>query len=232
MNGHTTTVHEFTRAHWALGLDVFFSVPYALYLEQIVLFATLLYFVDRSATSRFTWAFFALNLMGFLTHHVYPAAPPWYHAIHGCTVDVAAHGSAGPNLARVDAWLGVPYFAGFYARSKDVFGAVPSLHCAYPLLVVLETFLPRNGDRTSGLVARPRLLFALRITSVGFLLWMCGAAVYLDHHWVVDVVLGLAYGAAVFAGIRYVERVARGRFSAENRISMVTPAADSSLESK
>ena len=42
--------------------------------------------------------------------------------------------SAGPNLLRVDAMLGIGYFRAFYGRASDVFGALPSLHVAYPLL--------------------------------------------------------------------------------------------------
>ena len=59
------------------------------------------------------WSFFVLNIAGFVTYHLYPAAPPWYFHLHGCTVDLAAPASAGPNLTRVDAWLGISYFAGF-----------------------------------------------------------------------------------------------------------------------
>ena len=53
------------------------------------------------------------------------------------SVDLNAHASEGPRLAHVDALMGWKYFAGFYGRSNDVFGAVPSLHVSYPLLVIL-----------------------------------------------------------------------------------------------
>ena len=33
---------------------------------------------------------------------------------------------------------------------------------------------------------------------------MCFAAVYLDHHWIFDVLLGLTYTVTVFAGVRFV----------------------------
>ena len=52
---------------------------------------------------------FAVNLLGFVTYHLYPAAPPWYFHRYGCTVDLRAAASAGPNLMRVDELLGISY---------------------------------------------------------------------------------------------------------------------------
>ncbi len=31
---------------------------------------------------------------------------------------------------------------------------------------------------------------------------MCAAAIYLDHHWVIDVIVGLLYGLIAFATLR------------------------------
>ncbi len=138
VNGSLTTVHDLLEAHATLPLDLFFSIPYGTFLFAIVLFAVFAYFVDYRAMRRFTWGFLALNVASFVTYHIYPAAPPWYYHAHGCIADLATKASEGPNLARVDAWLGVSYFRSFYGRSSDVFGAVPSLHVAYPLLILLE----------------------------------------------------------------------------------------------
>lgn len=80
---------------------------------------------------------------------------------------------------RVDAMLGVSYFHGMYSKASSVFGALPSLHCAYPFLVVLE------GWRSFG----PRL----RVLSVAYWLLMIFASIYLDHHWLIDGILGSTY---------------------------------------
>lgn len=188
MNGTPTTVHDWLQAHATLGLDVFFAVPYATFLFVVGAQVIYLYFRDVAAMRRFTLGFLALNLLGFVTYHAYPAAPPWYYHAHGCVADLATRASEGANLARVDAALGFSYFASFYGRSNDIFGAVPSLHVAYPVLIVLE------GWKSFGRV--------LRVFSVAFAASMCVAAVYLDHHWIFDVVVGLSYAAVVFAGIR------------------------------
>jgi hypothetical protein len=193
-NGPGTTIHDFLQPRASLPLDVFFAVPYGSFLGAAFFFGVFLYFVDYAAMQRFTWAFLAMNLAAFVCYRLYPAAPPWYFHAHGCTVDLAARASEGPNLARVDAWLGFDYFGGFYARSKNVFGAVPSLHCAYPLLIVLEGWRPFGTLKRAG--------WPLRIAAVAYSVWMIAAAVYLDHHWIIDVVVGLGFAVVTFTALR------------------------------
>jgi hypothetical protein len=180
------TVHDWLQAHPNAWLDRVCAVPYGTFLFVTIAFALFLYArAPREAVIRFGWTFFAMSLLGFVTYHLYPAAPPWYFHAHGCTVDLSTHASEGPNLARVDAWLGVSFFGGLYGRSSDVFGSVPSLHVAYPLLILLEGWRwLRPVGRTGGVV---------------FAVWMALAAVYLDHHWIVDVVLGWIYCVAAYA---------------------------------
>jgi len=197
MNGQPATVHDWVQTHPNLALDVLCSIPYGTFIGAAALFALFLYFVDYAAMRRFTSAFLAMNVLAFITYHVYPAAPPWYYHAHGCAVDLATRASEGPNLARVDAWLGVRYFGGFYGRSNDIFGAVPSLHVAYPLLIAIEGYRPfalRGGLAW--------LKWPLRIGSATFFIWMACAAVYLDHHWILDVICGCAYALVVYALFR------------------------------
>jgi membrane-associated phospholipid phosphatase len=82
---------------------------------------------------------------------------------------------------RFDALTGTHIFANMYARASDVFGAMPSLHAAYPLLVALA--LRGLGHRT------------LAVFAWCYMALMCFAAVYLQHHYVIDVMGGLAYAA-------------------------------------
>jgi hypothetical protein len=190
--GVRITLHDYFRAHDSLALDLFAAIPYATFILVCVATAVWLYVVDRPAMRRFTWAFFTLNAVGFVTYHLFPTAPPWYFHAHGCTVDLATHASEGPALANVDAFLGVAYFHGMYAKASSVFGAIPSLHCAYPLLVVIE------GWRTFG----PKL----RAASVAYWLAMIFSAVYLDHHWVIDALVGSAYAVVVALVLRPASR--------------------------
>jgi hypothetical protein len=187
------TVHDWLQAHPSPWLDRICAVPYGTFLFAVVAFALFLFVrAPRDAVMRFGWTFFAMSVLGFVTYHLYPAAPPWYFHAHGCSVDLSTHASEGPNLARVDAWLGVRFFGGLYGRSNDVFGSIPSLHVAYPLLILLEGW---RWLRPAG-----------RAGAVIFALWMSAAAVYLDHHWIVDVVLGWIYCSAAYAGVSVLVR--------------------------
>jgi len=196
VNGDRITYHDWFVAHPSPVLDALCAVPYATFIPVCIVCAIWLYTRDHLRMMRFTWCFFALNLCGFLTYHLYPAAPPWYFHAHGCSVDVLVHASEGPALARVDARLGIPYFAGMYGRSSSVFGAMPSLHCAYAFLVALEGWA----------VFR----WPWRVASVSFFLLMVFAAVYLDHHWVLDAIAGVAYCLVVVLTARALSRSPSG----------------------
>jgi len=130
------------------------------------------------------WGFFWLNILGYTTYYWYAAAPPWYVALHGLG---PAKLDALPNAAgclRFDALLGTNFFTEMYGRSADVFGAIPSLHIAYPLLAVVYAWKFRS----------------LRAFAVSFFAIMCFSAVYLNHHYILDLVWGAAY-ALIVAGL-------------------------------
>jgi membrane-associated phospholipid phosphatase len=200
--GQRMTIHDWFQLHrspWTPAIDLVCAFPYAAFIAVCFGFAVWLYWRDYPRMLRFAWCFFALNIAGFLTYHLYPAAPPWYFHAHGCVVDLAATASEGPNLARVDAMLGVHYFAGMYGRASDVFGAMPSLHCAYAFLIVAL------GWAVFGK--------AWRAASVGFFVLMVFAAVYLDHHWLLDAVAGIGYSVIVVTAARGLSYLCANRFA-------------------
>jgi membrane-associated phospholipid phosphatase len=170
---------DFFHTHHVLALDVFCAIPYGTFFFIVLAYGGYLYFRDYRGMLRFGWAFLALSISGFITYHVYPAAPPWYMRLHGCVVDLNASPSAGEALLRVDAWTGVHFFAGLYGRASEVFGAMPSLHVAYPLLTLFAAW--------------PNHRWAGRAFFVAFYLSMCFSALYLDHHWTLDIVVGSLY---------------------------------------
>jgi membrane-associated phospholipid phosphatase len=186
------TIHDWFFVHHWPALDLFFAVPYATFLAACVLTTIYLYFKNRSAMRTFAMGFLVLNVLGFATYHLMPAAPPWYFHTRGCTVDLATQATEGPALARVDAMLGVSFFRGMYARSSSVFGALPSLHCAYPVLIVMV------GWKHFGTM--------LRALSIGFACWMILAAMYLDHHWLLDAILGVSYAVTTVLGLGALDR--------------------------
>ena len=74
--GERATVHDWLQAHWHPALDVVAAVPYGTFIGAAALLAIYLYRVDYEAMRRFGAAFLVLNVIGFATYHVYPAAPP------------------------------------------------------------------------------------------------------------------------------------------------------------
>ncbi|MEO6573268.1 MAG: phosphatase PAP2 family protein [Polyangiaceae bacterium] len=187
-DGHKVALGEWLQQYSSLTLDILCSIPYGTFIFAMVAYAIYLYRVDFTLLQRFAWSFFWLNVAGFLTYHVYPAAPPWYVHTHGCSADLYAVASEGAALARVDALFHSSYFAGIYGRASDVFGAVPSLHAGYPLLIVM------NGWQRNGWLGRTLALLFFAV--------MCFSAMYLDHHWAFDVVLGAAYSVVVCSLVR------------------------------
>ena len=132
----------------------------------------------QGKATRMIWGFFLLNIMGFATYYVFPASPPWYVSMYGlgpARVDIPSNPA---GAARFDQLLGVNVFHDMYSKAADdLHGAMPSLHVAYPLMAALYAF--QFGK--------------LRAFSVGFYLLMCFSAIYLNHHYITDVVFGSLY---------------------------------------
>jgi membrane-associated phospholipid phosphatase len=195
---HRISLNELFAAHHWPAIDFITGLAYFLYLYAVAGLALFLGLIDRSPSGRerlraLGWTFLGVNLAGFATYLLFPVAPPWYIAAHGFgPVDVNAAASEAA-LARFDAMMGVGYFRGFYSHASDVFGAMPSMHCAYPMLLLL--FGGELGNR--------RLIAALAV----FQLVMSYAAVYLQHHYVLDVLVGALFA---FAGY-HLERRLTGR---------------------
>jgi membrane-associated phospholipid phosphatase len=189
----------FARHHWS-GVDLLTGFVYLGYIYVVAACAVFLGIIDRTPAGRWRlralgWTFLGVNLAAFATYVLLPVAPPWYVAAHGFgPVDV--HAAASPAaLVRWDALVGIPYFASFYSRSSDVFGAMPSMHCAYPTLLLLYIAELR----------RPRLLAAMAL----FLILTCFSAIYLQHHYLLDVLAGMGFAIAGYRLERWLTSRAR-----------------------
>lgn len=200
----SVTFQERIAAAHTPALDLLFAVPYTIFIYLVFVTATYLYFRDRPRMRHYLLAFAVGNYISFFAWLLVPAAPPWYFHAHGCAIDTAV--AANPaGLSRVDELFGMSYYASFYGRASAVFGAMPSMHCAYPLIGLLTAW------RFVG--ARARLVHVL-YTGL-----MSVAAMYLDHHWAVDVVAGwataLASVAISGAWLRYRSRAPSASRAAE-----------------
>jgi len=190
----THTLNEVFEAHHWVIADLAAGFAYLIYVPAYLVLAILVFSTGR-VTRALTFArcFLAVNVLGFITYFVYPAAPPWYVAAHGtgpAQVQIAPSPGAA---ARFDALLGTHLFADIYSQNVEVFGAIPSLHVAYPMMAAVLAFQTRE------------LRWARWPASV-YTTLMCFSAVYLQHHYVIDVLLGLAYAAIVVIAVPAWER--------------------------
>ena len=185
-SGSLLTPNEYWQLHAHPWLDLYTGFFYIGFLALFV--GTVAYWRflhprvrGREETRLLTWAFLWTNVLGYVTYFLYPAAPPWYVAEYGFgPIRSGVRPSAAAGL-RFDSLLGVNWFEAFYGRSQDVFGAIPSLHVSYPLIIVFFAF--RLG------VSRGWALL--------FYASMCFGAVYLNHHYVLDLLLGSVYALLV-----------------------------------
>ena len=185
---HGLTPNEWLQQHTSAPLDLVCGLAYTpmFFIGESVLLS--IYFIAKGKVrraERFTWIFVISNLIGFAFYYVYPAAPPWYVSDHGFAVDLSVHASPAGAI-RFDHLIGIPLMQGFYGKSADVFGAIPSLHVVYPFLALIYGWYLRR----------------FRLIAAVYFLLVCFAAVYLNHHYLVDIFLGLAIALAVMAVVR------------------------------
>lgn len=134
---------------------------------------------DRRMYYRFVYTLAVLNVMALLTFLLYPAAPPWYVYQYGFEQPAGQlFGTAG-SLVNIDRMIQLKFFTTIWDNmNPNHFAAVPSLHGAYPIVVAL--FLYKKFKKY------PRLLPLYPIAT-----WF--AAVYLNHHYIIDLIIGAAY---------------------------------------
>jgi hypothetical protein len=192
------------------ALDLICAVPYGAYI--FVMLGTFAYLTRKCSEDarRFAWLALGTHTLGFITYQLLPAAPPWYVREHGCVIDFAV-GNSPAALARVDALLGINYFHDLYSRGSVPFGALPSLHVTYPLYGLFVTY------RTAGLTSR--------VVQIAYAVTMPFAAIYLNHHYVIDVLLGFTYTIVVFALVQRVFPVGKA-IPEDARATALAPSRD------
>ncbi len=167
---------DLVASHTHPVLDAITGGVYILYLAAPIGLAVYLYFRNYDEACRLSLSFLAASLLGWVIWLAWPAAPPWYVDTYGLgPADPAALPSPA-GAARFDELFGIQLLSSFYSKSANVFGAMPSLHAGYGLLPLLATW--RIGGR-------------LRVAAAGWAILMSYAAVYLRHHYVLDVLAGL-----------------------------------------
>jgi membrane-associated phospholipid phosphatase len=170
-------IHWWDYAVWFVYVTHFFATLF-------VAGALWLWWHDRFA--RFATMVCVLALGGFATYVLFPATPPWLAAQQG---DI---GRANRIVGVV--WPHVPlaHYGSLFEKGQSYannVAAMPSLHAAYALLIVL--YLWRFTR------ARWRPLLALYPPAMAFSL------VYTGEHYVVDCLVGWVYAIACYGAVSW-----------------------------
>ncbi|MES2328073.1 MAG: phosphatase PAP2 family protein [Bacteroidota bacterium] len=179
--GVLLTPNEYWLAHHFTSLDAITGIFYFSWVPVPLAFAAYLFFKKREAFLHFALCFFMVNLLGFVIYYVYPAAPPWYVQEHGFEFLPLTPGNTG-GLARFDAFFNTNVFHSIYAKSSNVFAAMPSLHASYPVIVLFYSIRNKLGKAS--------IMFAFLMVGIWF------SAVYNSHHYVLDVLAGICCAIA------------------------------------
>jgi hypothetical protein len=148
--------------------------------EPLALLLIFLFWLSRSKelAERYSTAFLVMNLFAFLTYVFYPVAPPWYVAKFGLVQPIAPVVGDAAGLLRFDHLIGFPFAQRIYGASPVVFGAFPSMHAGFSMLGWLYSL-------------RTNWKWASLLTVYTLFMWF--SALYLQHHYVVDLLLGIFY---------------------------------------
>jgi len=160
------------------------AFPYIIHFALPWVFAVYLYHTQERPLT-FLWVIGFLNTAAVFTHLFFPTAPPWYLDKFGskpATYDLK--GDPG-RLKYADHVLPWPIFEPLYDNNPIVFGSFPSLHAAWPFLIAAY----------STKLGHAKWLYVL---------WVWWAAIYLKHHYIIDLAGGALYTFVAIGFSRFV----------------------------
>ncbi len=164
-------------------LNLLTAICYFLHIPSIIFFFLLFYFKQNPQTSfRFALAMMVMNLSAFVVFFFFPTAAPWYVAKYGFVQPMMRMTGDMAGLQHAENMLGVAMFSAEYRLSPIVFGALPSMHVGFSVLEFLFTLKMQSW---------------IRYATGVFAVLMIFSAMYLQHHYVLDVLAGIffAFGA-------------------------------------
>src|SRR3954452_17253344 len=182
---------------WSAGHPRWYDVAvFAVYMTHffvVWIVAAVLWRVSRPRFRRYAVLTITLTLAAFLTYWLYPAQPPWLN-----------DGSVDRVVPAVWEHLGLRSMQSVYEddRLVNTVAAMPSLHAAYPFMLLL--FFWSAGR-------------AARIGLGLYTLAMAFALVYGGEHYVADILAGWAMAGAAYALVTRFARTPRWRWRAGAR---------------
>jgi hypothetical protein len=176
-NGTLLTLNEYWIKHETPFLDLLCGFFYINWMPVPLLFAVYLFNKNKKEFLYFSLTFFLVNILGFIIYYIVPAAPPWYVQKYGFEFTPLTQSNIA-GLVKFDNIVGAPVFGSIYSKGSNVFAAMPSLHSAYPLIVLVYSI--RNSFKWMS------IFFAIITVGIWF------AAVYTSHHYLLDVLAGIS----------------------------------------
>jgi membrane-associated phospholipid phosphatase len=156
------------------------TLTYTSHFVATPVIAAVLWIRDRTLWVSFVARIMVLSLAGLVTYILFPAAPPWYASREGVIAPIVRASSRGFLEVHIN-------HAGNLVQqgqlASNPVAAMPSLHTAFALTIAL--FVIR------------RFRSPLRWVMIAYPMVMGISLVYMGEHYVVDVVAGLIYAAAV-----------------------------------
>lgn len=170
--------HQWTSSIAHPLLDITAAIPYILHFFLPVIAVTYIYLTagNNKTTIIFQllWCGGWVNLIAFIIQFLYPTAPPWFvesnNSDNASVLLTAANEAA---LSRVDNLLGITTFHRIYSTATITFGALPSLHVAWPVVILL-------------IYPIVNIYF-----TIFYIIWISWAALYSLHHYAIDIIAAM-----------------------------------------
>lgn len=180
----TTTLQHWLWHGHVQWYDFAFYLAYMLHFILPIGLAVLVWKRREKHYWRYITTYLAVSFAGFLTFLLFPAAPPWLAAQNGF-IEPITRVSTNVFFA-----LGVHDFPSVYNKiSPNPVAAVPSLHAAYAMLLVLFVYKLFGKKWALLAVMYPLLIFF--------------GTVYMGEHYAVDEILGIIYACAGYAAVAW-----------------------------
>lgn len=182
---HEYLYHAFHAPFW----DVYCGVTYLMHIPMVIILLLVFWrFGSDELSARFIFAFWLMNVFAFATYYLYPAAAPWFVQKYGFLQPLAPMPGDPAGLARFDQILHLNLFTQNYQITPVPFGAIPSMHAGFSMLGFLYS-----------LQLNRKLSCFLGFYCIS--MWF--SALYLQHHYLVDILLGLSYALLAYGIVEW-----------------------------
>ncbi|MFH0936901.1 MAG: phosphatase PAP2 family protein [Candidatus Daviesbacteria bacterium] len=171
--------NNFFHAQQLAWYDYLATIFDFLHFALLLAFGYLLWLYHKGSFRQFVIGISLLSYAAWATFVIYPAAPPWMAAQKGYLPEVTK--IMDSTLAAFPAAYEFPTI--YHRMNPNPVAAMPSLHAAYPFLVLLFAL---SFFKLKGIIFLPYVLGV----------WI--SLVYLGEHYVIDILAGVIYATIFF----------------------------------